>query len=348
MKTSATLREILSQPDVWRTCFAALDAGQLEHANGQLPEADDWLFVGCGSSYYIALVAAASWTHLTGRRARAVPASEALLFPELAVPQGCQPVLITRSGRTSEILQAAELLSRGRRRPPMAITCTEGEPIDGVADPILRVRAADEQSTVMTRSFTSMLLALQALAALRGGKGEFAAALRALPAASRPALDAMHPRIRRFVRTHRFNNYVFLGQGPYFGAANECMLKVKEMSCSTAQAFHTLEFRHGPKAVVTPQTLVTFLMSETGFAAESQVLKEIRALGARTLVIANRASKAAREFAGLLIELRLKTPEYARPAVYLLAGQLLGYYTGVARGLNPGYPRNLTRSVELG
>src|SRR5262249_38111074 len=152
---------------------------------------------------------------------------------------------------------------------------------------ILRVRAADEQSTVMTRSFTSMLLGLQALAALRGNQTTFGAALRRLPQQAQPVLDALHPVIRDFIRQRRFANYVFLGQGPLFGIVNECMLKVKEMSCSTAQEFHTLEFRHGPKAVVDRKTLVTFLISESGADAETEVLREIKALGATTLVVTN-------------------------------------------------------------
>jgi len=193
-----------------------------------------------------------------------------------------------------------------------------------------------------------MLLAIQALAALRGNQNDFAAALRRLPAEAEPALDAMHPLIRDFVADHRFANYVFLGQGPLFGIANECMLKVKEMSCSTAQEFHTLEFRHGPKAVVDPKTLVTFLLSETGAPPEGEVLKEIKALGATTLVVANRAAESVRASADLLVELGLTAPEFARPAVYLMAGQLLGYYTGIGKRLNPDQPRNLTRSVVLG
>lgn len=345
---SSTLTEILSQPQTWKACLEALDGGPLHRLNQSLPQAADWLFVGCGSSYYIAIAAAASWTHLTGLRARAVPASEVILFPDLAVPLGCQPVLITRSGRTTEILQAGKFLTKTRGLDCLAITCTEGEPVDQVAQHILRVRPADEQSTVMTRSFTSMLLGIQALAALRGDQKEFAAALRRLPDEAQPALEAMHPQIRDFVGANRFSNYVFLGQGPLFGIANECMLKVKEMSCSTAQEFHTLEFRHGPKAVVERQTLVTFLLSETGADAETEVLKETKSLGATTLVVANHAGKSLRTSADLLIELKLTAPEYARSAAYLLAGQLLGYYTGVGKGLNPDQPRNLTRSVVLG
>src|SRR5205823_3749970 len=67
-------------------------------------DATELLFIGCGSSYYIALAAAASWKMITGRRARAVAASELLLYPNLVLADssGVAAAVISRSGRTSE------------------------------------------------------------------------------------------------------------------------------------------------------------------------------------------------------------------------------------------------------
>ena len=114
------------------------------------------------------------------------------------------------------------------------------------------------------------------------------------------------------MESHDFADYVFLGQGPFYGVANEAMLKVKEMSCSYAQCFHTLEFRHGPKSIVSPETLVTFLLSETGYEAGREVLGEVKGLGGVTLAITNCADALARRSADFLVELNLDVPEYAR------------------------------------
>ena len=157
----------------------------------------------------------------------------------------------------------------------------------------------------------------------------------------------MHPRVEAFVESHDYDDYVFLGQGPFFGIASESMLKVKEMSCSFAQCFHTLEFRHGPKAIVAPNTLITFLLSEAGYQAEREVLEEIKTLGGATLVVANQADAAARRSADFLVELGLDVPECARLVAYLLTGQLLGFYTGLKKGYDPDKPRNLSRVVIL-
>ena len=103
--------------------------------------------------------------------------------------------------------------------------------------------------------------------------------LSRLPGLAQKAMDSLHPRVREFARPRPFADYVCLGQGPFYGLACETALKVNEMSVSYAQNFHTLEFRHGPKAIVGPETLVIFLLSEQGYEAECEVLQEIKGLG---------------------------------------------------------------------
>jgi glutamine---fructose-6-phosphate transaminase (isomerizing) len=192
-----------------------------------------------------------------------------------------------------------------------------------------------------------MLIALQALAAERAGRRDFLAALRALSGQMESRLADVQRTIRSLVNTRAYADYVFLGQGPFFGVAQESMLKVKEMSCSYAQAFHTLEFRHGPKAIVSGETLVTFFLSESGFEAETAVLEEIKGLGGATLVVTNSANAVVRRSADYLIDLSLEVPEAARPAAALVAGQLLGFHTGIRKGFDPDQPRHLTRVVML-
>ena len=80
-----SLAEILSQPEFWGRCLEALERqASLAETRQPFRSAREWLFVGCGSSYYIALSAAAAWSSITGMRARAIPASELLLFPDIS------------------------------------------------------------------------------------------------------------------------------------------------------------------------------------------------------------------------------------------------------------------------
>jgi glucosamine--fructose-6-phosphate aminotransferase (isomerizing) len=342
--------EIVSQPHVWKKALSAVASDQqLQEICEHVPADADWLFIGCGSSYYIAQAAAAMFVFL-GLHARAVPASDLLLYPSLVLDHRNRPqvpVLISRSGKTSEILQAGELLERKRGIRTIGITCSPGQPLEKISSFILKTLAADEQSTVMTRSFTSMLLGLQLLGAKVAHNRGLGAALEALPDQMEPVLPRVHSAIRDFVRERHFADYVVLAQGPLMGVAQECALKITESSVSYAQCFHTLEFRHGPKSIVSRDVLCVLLLSDAGYDAELEMLKEIKDLGGSALAVANRLDARAKKAADLSIELGLSVPEVARFAAYVTCGQLLGLHTGLQKGLNPDEPRNLSRVVVL-
>lgn len=342
------LSEILSQPLCWRTCFSELrDNRTLSRIAEQLGGKRNWLFVGCGSSFYVALSAASTLTALTGMPARAVPASEILLFPQLTlVAEDCIPVLISRSGRTSEVLKVAEAF-RERNIATLGISCAPNQTLEKLVSSAIVLPAADEQSTVMTRSFTSMLMALQALAATMGRQEDFLESQRALNPCAERLVDELPNHVEEFVSRHAFADYVCLGQGALYGIACESALKLTEMSVSYGQSFHTLEFRHGPKSIVSQQTLIMFLLSESGYKAELEVLEEIKELGGITFVVTNRAEERARRAADFLVELGAGGPELARLPLYLPAQQLLGLYTGIKKGLDPDRPRHLSRVVVL-
>ncbi len=344
-----TLREILSQPGCWNTCLEKLaTSAELRAAIQMARPGAEWIFVGCGTSYYLAQAAASSFNHLE-LPARAVPASDLLLYPDLTLHAGRDyvPVVISRSGLTSEAVRAAQMLEKVHNLRTIAITCADGQPLEASCSVTLKLLDADEQSTVMTRSFTSMLLGLQYAGAIVSGNNVFRRALLELAPQVEPLLKDIPQGMRLFAESRSFSDFVFLAQGPLFGIASECMLKVTESSCSYAQVFHSLEFRHGPKSIAGPETLITFLMSETSYAAEVELLEEMKGLGAATMVIANRVDDRAQRASDFAIELGLQSPEFARLAAYAIGGQLYGVYYGIEKGLNPDSPKNLTRVVEL-
>lgn len=347
---SATLHEILSQPEVWQTELAELRQGsQIDSILDRTTSRTEWLFLGCGTSYYLAEAAAASWTLLTGQRARALPASEPLLFSDLAYLKspGLQSVIISRSGETSEAVRTADLLSQELGVPTLGITCTADSALERACDQTIRISRADEKSIVMTRSFTTMLLTLQHLAARKAQRHEFIEAQVAVALHFAGQMASLRERVEAFAKKHSFADFVFLGQGPFYAIAREAALKVMEMSCTYSQVFHTLEFRHGPKAIVSPQTCLTFFLSETVTAAESELLGEMKELGGVITTVCNRATDSIRRSSDLLIELDFSGPELVTLLPFIVPSQLLGFYTGLRKNLNPDEPRNLSRVVML-
>ena len=341
--TGKTVQEIHQQPDVWEECLRLLRTLDLD-ALTKDRKPTQWIFVGCGTSYYLAQAAAASFTLLTGTLARALPASEILLYPELSLPsESVFPVLISRSGHTSEILAVAETLTQ-KGIEFLALTC-DGNELATSTKRVLQL-PVKEESTVMTSSFTSMLLAMQFLAAKLAGKEDFLTELERLPETVR-SLHAKYAQPLEDFAARPFEDVAVLGQGPLYAIASEVALKVMESSSSYAQFFHTLEFRHGPKSIIQGRTLVIGLIADASAAQEVKVLHEMKQLGASTIAIVNRATPETRAAADLVIELSSPLPALALLAAYVVPGQLFGSFVGFAKGLNPDEPLNLTRVVTF-
>jgi glucosamine--fructose-6-phosphate aminotransferase (isomerizing) len=345
-----TLSEILSQPAVWRETSKQLEQqGTLEQLVKIFFPGSPWLFLACGSSYYLSQIAATLWTRQLQGRCTGVPASEFLFDPGETIRRtgAQQVVLVSRSGETTEVLRAAKLLEAERSILTLGVTCNADSPLEKLCSRTLKLAGADEQSTVMTRSFTSMLIALERLGAKFAGDPELISTLDKLPEKVQPWLAANADKIQGFGGKRQFEDFVFLGQGAHYWLAQEAGLKITEMSSSYAQVYHTLEFRHGPRSIAGRDTLITFLISESAAAEETQLVAEMKELGAATLVITNRATEALWRASDLLVELRMDEPEFARLAPVAIPAQLLGAAVGLRKGLDPDTPKNLSRVVTL-
>jgi glutamine---fructose-6-phosphate transaminase (isomerizing) len=347
-----TLRETLSQPAMWAETFAQLESAKtVDRLAAHFSAEEPWLFIACGSSYYLSQLVCAIWSRNFSFRCTAVPASEFLFAPEATLRgSGAKHIVfISRSGETTEVIRAAELLKDRVDVCTLGVTCNATSRLDELCTHMSTLPWADEKSTVMTRSFTSILLFFQLFGdRIRGGDARLSATLKELPAFAQPWLDAHAGRIRKFIAKRKFADFVFLGQGAHYWLAQEAALKITEMSASYAQAYHTLEFRHGPRSIAGPQTLITFFLSDAANAEESLLVQELKALRAATLTVVNHATPVLKASSDLLIELNTSLPEFARFAVTAIPAHILGTAVGLRKRLDPDAPKNLTRAVVLG
>jgi glucosamine--fructose-6-phosphate aminotransferase (isomerizing) len=344
------LAEILSQPQVWRRTEVQLkQAGTLERLAAIFSPRSPWLFVGCGSSYYLSRLIAALWTKYLYIPATGVPASELLFAPEETLRRigAEQVVLMSRSGETTEILRAAEMLREHKSLQTLAVTCNPSSQLQKLCTHTFELHWADERSTVMTRSFTAILLAFQRLGLQFVNDQQLSTSLDLLPRKGREWLGANARKIQEFAGRRKFSDYVFLGQGVHYWLAQEAGLKVTEMSSSYAQVYHSMEFRHGPRSIAAPQTLITFYTSDAARDEEITLAHELKELGAAICVIVSHAGEELEKHFDLVVDLGLDAPEFARYAVTAIPAHLMGTAIGLRKGLNPDAPKNLTRAVVL-
>lgn len=342
MTGQTTWSELVSQPDAWERLIARLDRGDGAAALA-LDGVDEVVMLGSGTSYYLAL-AAADWVR---RRhpvpVRAMPSCEIVLDAhEAAVPPGRRrlAIAISRSGESSELIMAVAAL-RAAGATVVGLSCVAGSTLMREADHALPIGEGHEDGLVMLRSFTSMLIALQYLF----GTADDRAALGTLPAAARDLLATHTGELRAIARHRPFNRFVYLGSGPSHPIALEASLKAQEMSISTSEAYHSLEYRHGPKACADADTLLTlFTLSDLDLGLA--LARDMKALGVTLLVVGPGADHYG-GIADMVVPAPAGLDEGCASTLSLMPLQIVAFETAMRRGKNPDAPENLSKVVIL-
>lgn len=227
-----TSREIASQPAIWREALETRTARATELL--ALP-GRRVLVLGCGTSAYLAESYAALRERAGFGMTDAAYASEPWPWRDYDAV-----VLLSRSGTTTEVIDALDALPRGVRT--IAVTGVADSPVAERVDDVLLLDFADEESVVQTRFPTTfLLLARAALGEDVAGLPDEAEAALALP------LD---------VDTERLSHFVYLGSGWTYGLAQEAALKIREAAQAWSESYPALDYRHGPLAVADERSLV--------------------------------------------------------------------------------------------
>lgn len=326
----ASLVDIVGQGSGWAAAAAAVVAGDAELRSVLECVAPRHIVVtGCGSPYYLAQTTAGLLAGNTPRRAvvDAVPASELVDAASSLVPWPSDTVLvaITRSGATTELLEAIAEFRRIGGAAVVAITCRSASAVTVGADVVVGIDEGYERSIAQTRSFSSMLVAVESIVAVWGGGAPLDAT--GIDVEVDAALERAELLLDATGDLARFDRIDFLGSGPLHGLACEAMLKMSEMALTHSAAYHCLEYRHGPMSMVDERTLVVGLLGGTSVATERPVLDEMSALGGCTLAIEH---VAGRPLAAMMPVL-----------------QLLAHRRAIARGVDPDAPRHLSAVVHL-
>jgi len=335
-----TRQEIFSQPEAWQGVLDVLDgaADTLRTLAGR-SNYEQVVFTGCGSTYYLSIAAAAVMQRLAAVPALGLPASEIWLNPSALPPtRRTLLVAVSRSGETTETLRACESFRQSGRGEIVTLSCFPGRPLTTLGDVNLVFPSIREESVAQTRAFSGLYLATIALAALWQDDRSLWQELYGLPAALLPLLDRYGPSLEKLGADLAIERFYFLGSGMRYGLACELSLKMKEMTLSHSEPFHCMEFRHGPKSMVTSDTLVVALVSDERRADDMAVVDDMRSLGARILTI-------ARNDADVVFGAALG--EVAGSVLYLPFGQIVALGRSLAKGLNPDHPENLDAVVVL-
>jgi glucosamine--fructose-6-phosphate aminotransferase (isomerizing) len=241
----------------------------------------------------------------------------------------------------------------------LAICNANGSTIPRESDAVLYTHAGPEIAVASTKGFLTQLVACYLvglfLAQVRGIKyedevAEVVADLRRLPDAVSRVLEQMEP-VRALGRSMAdADRMLFLGRHVSFPVALEGALKLKELAYIHAEGFAAGELKHGPIAVVDQGTPVVVVVPPRGrkllHGKVVSNIQEVRARGARTIVIAEEGDEDVVQYADHVIRVP-RTPTLLAPVVTTVPLQVLACEIADSRGLDVDQPRNLAKSVTV-
>ena len=310
----------------------------------------DVLLAGCGATYALALTTASLY-QTQGIRSSAIPASEIYFYPQ-AIPEKAETLIaFSRSGETSETLKSVEQFRQQRPEGKViAITVNMRSSLALSSDLVLDCSDAAETSIIETRSFSGMFLLAQLLIAWLQKDTERLNGLKTLS----KDLDSQSKKIievtKRIAENSSVERFVFLGGGPLYGIAYQASLTLKECLACWAEAFHPLEFRHGPRTTATRGAFVCLFASENDAIAQQEklVLTEMKDQGACTLVFEEK-QQVFNDFLELerFIVEPVAVSDCSLILVCLIFSQWLAYFKSLSTGVNPDQPANLKAVTRL-
>ena len=367
MENSFTFNEIHQQPAMWRKEFAALLAAKEEvraFMHKFLTPDTDVVLTGAGTSAFIgdALcpIMRGMW-----RNVRSVPTTDLVTHAEYLLDAERPLLLVSfaRSGNSPESVAAVNIANkRCKNVAHVYITCNKNGKLAQQAAgkenvlSLLLPEETDDKSLAMTSSFSTMLLTCLMLGHIDTLEQDVEKIEKT--AQNAEAVIAEYEEKLKEIASRPFERGVFLGSGALKGIAEECHLKLQELTdgAVVCKFDSFLGFRHGPKAVVNNKSIVVYLMTEQEEVQryERDLVKQVDANNtpvAQIVVIAGKAPELPGVKADLVVRMPFgpKENEFYGIVPYVVVGQLLGFYASKAHGLNPDAPSvsgNIHRVVE--
>ncbi|MDG0810110.1 SIS domain-containing protein [Cohnella rhizosphaerae] len=239
-------------------------------------------YIGCGSSYCLCESAAFAARLRAGLNAHAVAGGDMLLNGERyrAALTGTLLVAPSRSGSTTEIVEAVRVLRGATHVPVLAISCVAESPLSAEADLALALPWAFDASVCQTRTVVNLYAANLLIAAFLGGDEALIASLGAAIRDGEAFMARVEAGIRR-AAGFDWNQAVVLADGELKGLAGEGAIALTEIASVQTQSYHLLDVRHGPMVVVGPGTLVIAAASgnERGAQHRRNLLRDLKRRG---------------------------------------------------------------------
>lgn len=354
------LKEIFEEPDV----IAEAMRGRIKNEKIEVPEIDfdiDFLktinqvyFVACGTAYHAGLVGKYLVEKYLNIPAQAEVASE-FRYRDPIIDERTLIFVVSQSGETADTL-AGLRLAKEKGSKTIGIVNVVGSSVAREVDKVVYIHAGPEIAVASTKAYVAQVevitLSILYLAKLLGKldsekEKKFVEEFYKLEGFARNVLENKEE-IASFVsKTKNIEETFFIGRNLDFALSLEGALKLKEIAYVHAEGYPAGELKHGPLALITPNSLVIAIDTYTPLSDKTiSNIKEVKARGGKVLAIAKKDNERIKEVADSVFYVSSVFDDLS-PIVSVIPLQLFAYYMADARGLDIDKPRNLAKSVTV-
>jgi glucosamine--fructose-6-phosphate aminotransferase (isomerizing) len=345
------LKEIHEQPrlagELLRLLADSADVAQFVRA---VRRGDPLFFVGCGTSFHACLLGAYYFNRLAGKLA--VPLLP-LQFTEqygACLTPNTTAVFVSQSGETKDVLNAVKL-ARSEAVRTLGILNVIGSTLSHVTDLYLPLACGYEISVPATKTFLNQAILFLYLAHRLADRDT--APIWRLPDLLAQTIEQTAPAAERVAeRLAAWDDMYYLGYGITHPIALEGALKLKEITYAHCEGIFSSEFKHGPLSAVRAGYPVTFITAPADVEMMINHVNEVTCREGLAIAIAEEDPRLRKNVypEGMEQGEYLVVPpagQLLNPILAAVPAQLVAYYMSVRRGIDPDFPRNLSKTLTV-
>lgn len=338
------LKEVNEQPQAARDLIDLLNASKyVKKFLVPLKKAQRVYLVGCGTSYHAAFLGAYFFSSLAKKQVFPVLAPQFLEQFAPHLNRNDAVVFISQSGETKDILNAVKVIKK-KKCPILAIINILGSTLMNQSDVYLPLACGYEKSVAATKTFMNQIILFLYLATVLGKKNP--QLLNRLPNLIKKTISQTQKPAQKIAKKLKSVSDLYcLGYGISQPIALEGALKIKEITYSHCEGMLSSEFKHGPLTAVQKNYPVIFVSAPQDEKAIINHINEVTCRQGLTISISE-PSKIIKKSVAFKIDLPKSNQEFF-PLLAIIPLQLIAYYWSITKGIDPDFPRNISKTLTV-
>lgn len=338
------LKEIHEQPDVARELLHVLEENEaVPIILEKIRKARYVYFIGCGTSYHACQAGSLYFAQLAKKAVVPVVATQFIAQYLPAVGPEDVGIFVSQSGETKDVLNAINA-ANDSGMICYGLSNVIGSTMTRAVAEWLPLCCGYEISVPATKTFTNQIIAFLFLAYRLAGMDT--KELATLPGLMEETIKTCAQQVEKITPTiNDWNDLYCLGYGATYSMALEGALKLKEITYAHCEGMLSTEFKHGPLSAITEGFPVLFLAGSDDVPLIVSGLNEVTCRGGRAIAIGEEDDRLTTNASDVII--LPHTNPWFSSLLSVIPLQLLSYQMSIARGFDPDFPRNLSKTLTV-